>query len=69
MVYNVLTVFLQALIIGTKDKLLQEILRDFKSFTSRKLRKEISNHPAESRRERMIWMVERAGIKNGNNTN
>ena len=38
-----------------------------KSFTSRSLRKEISQHPGESRREWILWMLMRAGIKNGNN--
>ncbi|GAA0891656.1 transposase [Fulvivirga kasyanovii] len=55
------------LIIGTEDKPMQDILRDFKSFTSRKLKKEIQNHPSESRREWIKWMMERAGNKNGNN--
>jgi putative transposase len=55
------------LIIGTKDKPMQDILRDFKSFTSRKLKEEISNHPGESRKEWMTWMMQRAGHKNGNN--
>lgn len=46
---------------------MQDILRDFKSFTSRSIKEEIKNHPGESRREWLIWMMERAGIKNGNN--
>lgn len=55
------------LIIGTKDKPLQDILRDFKSYTSRKLKNEIDQHPSESRREWIKWMMKRAGAKNGNN--
>lgn len=55
------------LIIGTVDKPMQDILRDFKSYTSRKLREEISNHPSESRREWIQWMMEKAGKRNGNN--
>lgn len=55
------------LIIGTKDKPLQDILRDFKSYTSRKLKNEIDQHPSESRREWIKWMMKRAGSKNGNN--
>ncbi len=57
------------MIIGTKDKEMQNILRDLKSYTSRKLREEIKNHPQESRKEWLVWMFERAGKKNGNNTN
>ncbi len=57
------------LIIGTTSNPMQDILRDLKSFTSRKLREEIQAHPTESRREWMLWMFERAGKKNGNNSN
>ena len=55
------------MIIGTKHKPMQDILRDFKSHTSRKLREEISCNPIESRKEWIIWMMERAGRENGNN--
>ena len=55
------------LIIGTTDKPMQDILRDFKSYTSTKLREEIAQHPTESRREWILWMMKRAGVKNGNN--
>lgn len=47
---------------------MQDILRDMKSFTSRKLREEIKEHPRESRKEWLLWMFERAGKKNGNNS-
>ena len=57
------------MIIGTKNKEMQNILRDLKSYTSRKLKEEIKNHPQESRKEWLIWMFERAGKKNGNNSN
>jgi putative transposase len=40
------------LIIGTTGKPMQDILRDFKSFTSRSIKDEIKNHPGESRRDR-----------------
>lgn len=55
------------LIAGSKDKPLEGILRDFKSYTSRVLRTEIVANPTESRKEWIIWMMERAGRKNGNN--
>ncbi|HBX67574.1 MAG TPA: transposase, partial [Balneolaceae bacterium] len=57
------------LIIGTKKQPMQNILRDFKSFTSRKLKEEIASYPKESRKEWMTWMMKRAGLKNGNNHN
>ncbi|RYD71304.1 MAG: transposase, partial [Sphingobacteriales bacterium] len=46
---------------------MQNILRDLKSFTSRQMRQAIQEHPQESRREWMLWMMERAGSKNSNN--
>ncbi len=55
------------LIIGTSGNRIEDILRDFKSHTSRMLRKSIAEHPQESRREWLLWMMERAGKKNGNN--
>ena len=56
------------LIIGTNNKPLQDILRDFKSFTSSQLKKEINSNPIESRKEWIKWMMERAGRKNSNNS-
>ena len=55
------------LIIGTRNKSMQDILRDFKSYTSRKLKEEIEQHPTESRGEWILWMMKRAGTRNGNN--
>ena len=64
------------MIIGTTDKKLDEIVGEMKSYTSTQFRKVIKDHPQESRKEWMIWMLERAGKKNsitvtgsfGNNT-
>lgn len=44
-------------------------MRDLKSHTSRELKKAIKENPAESRKDWMLWMMERAGKKNGNNAN
>ena len=55
------------MIIGTKEKDMQNILRDLKSFTSRKIKEEIKSHPEESRKEWLIKMFEKAGRANGNN--
>ena len=55
------------LIIGTTDKKMEDILRDFKSYTSGQLRKAISENQQESRREWLLWMMQRAGKKNINN--
>ncbi len=55
------------MIIGTNDKNLDEIVGGMKSYTSTQLKKIIKDHPQESRKEWMIWMMERAGKKNSNN--
>jgi hypothetical protein len=45
-----------------------DILSDMKRHTSQQLRQAIQTHPQESRREWMLWMMERAGRKNQQNT-
>jgi REP element-mobilizing transposase RayT len=55
------------LIIGSNDKPMEAIMRDLKSFTSRKLREAIQNNPSESRKEWLLWLFEQAGQKNSNN--
>jgi REP element-mobilizing transposase RayT len=55
------------LIIGTNDKPLSDILRDFKSFTSRELRAAINRHPTESRKKWMLRIFEWQGQRNSNN--
>ena len=57
------------MIIGTRDKPMQDILRDLKSFTSRRFKEEITVHNAESRKEWLLLMFKQAGEKNGNNNN
>ncbi|KIQ22511.1 transposase [Flavobacterium sp. MEB061] len=42
------------------------LMRDFKGFTSKKLIQAIIENPQESRKEWMLWMMERAGKKNSN---
>ncbi|MFT3844057.1 MAG: transposase [Lacibacter sp.] len=55
------------MIVGTKGRALDKVIGEMKSFTSRSLRKAIEQHQGESRKEWMIWMMKRAGAKNGNN--
>lgn len=55
------------LIIGTNGEKMEDIMRDFKSFTSTRLRNLIDANLSESRREWMLWLMERAGKKNSNN--
>ena len=55
------------MIVGTTGRPLDKVIGEMKSFTSRSLRKAIEEHTGESRKEWMLWMMQRAGLKNGNN--
>ncbi|MEO6289396.1 MAG: transposase [Ginsengibacter sp.] len=55
------------MIIGSRENKLEDIVRDMKKHTSLELRALIRNNNFESRKEWIIWMMERAGKKNGNN--
>ncbi|HEX8019918.1 hypothetical protein [Mucilaginibacter sp.] len=55
------------MIIGSSGSKLEDIMRDMKRHTSTMLRSIIQNNPIESRKEWMLWMMERAGAKNSNN--
>jgi putative transposase len=57
------------MIIGSKTNKLEDIVRDMKSYTSRMLKDAIKENIKESRREWLLWLMERAGTKNGNNSN
>jgi REP element-mobilizing transposase RayT len=58
------------MIIGRKgDQKLEGIIRDIKKFTSVKIVEAIKNNPQESRKDLLIWLFERAGQSNSNNTN
>ncbi len=56
------------MIIGSKKDKLEDIIRDMKKHTSLKLRSSIKNNNFESMKEWMMWMMERAGKKNSNNS-
>ena len=43
-----------------------DILRDFKAYTSKRLQSEIFNNSKESRKEWLLWMMEKAGKENSN---
>lgn len=56
------------LLVGTKgEEKLEDIIRDLKSYTSRHIRKYMENNPQESRKEWMLWLIKRAGVKNSSN--
>lgn len=48
---------------------LEGIVRDIKKFTSVKIIEAIKNNPYESRRDLFLWLFEREGKRNSNNTN
>ncbi|MFC5282632.1 REP-associated tyrosine transposase [Pedobacter alpinus] len=54
------------LIFRAKDANPGELLKSFKMFTSKALQQEIENNMQESRKEWLLWMMERAGLKNSN---
>ena len=55
------------LIIGSETNVLSDIVRDFKSFTSRQIRKEIIKNPKESRKVWMLDLMEKQGFSNDRN--
>ncbi len=56
------------MIIGSRKDMLEDIVvRDIKKHTSIALKEAIKNNITESRREWIMWMMERASKKNGNN--
>lgn len=55
-------------IFRAKENNPSDLMRDFKTFTSKKIRKLIQNNPQESRKEWILWMMKRAGEKNSNVT-
>jgi putative transposase len=56
------------LIIGSEGSKMEDIIRDLKKHTSKSIIKAIKENPQESRKEWMLWMFERAGKKNSNNS-
>ncbi len=54
------------LIFRAKEANPGDILRDFKSFTSKEVQKIISENVQESRKEWLLWMMEKAGSQNSN---
>jgi putative transposase len=55
------------LIIGSQTANQSHIIRDLKKHTSKTIVKAIVDNPQESRKEWMLWMFEREGMRNSNN--
>jgi len=56
------------LVIEGRNVALENVLRDMKKHTANEILKAIKNNQQESRKEWMLWMFERAGKSNPNNT-
>jgi putative transposase len=55
------------MIIGTKGDKHGNIVRDMKRYTSEEMRRQVTNHPQESRKEWMLSKMESVGKGNSNN--
>ncbi len=51
------------LLVSTETGPLENVLRDFKKYTAKSLLKEIEDNPQESRKNWLLWMFHRAGIR------
>ena len=56
------------LVIERRSVALEDVLQDLKKYTSRAILKAMEENPQESRKAWMLWMFERAGKKNSNNS-
>lgn len=54
------------LIFRSENGLPSELIRDFKSFTAKKLLQAIEENNQESRKEWLLWMFKKAGSQNSN---
>jgi REP element-mobilizing transposase RayT len=54
------------LIFRAKKSNPSDILKEFKTFTSKQLQNKIESNIQESRKEYLLWMMERAGKSNSN---
>ena len=65
--YCIMTSHVHLILSAQEGFALSDIIRDMKSYTAARLKKAITEHPAESRRQWLLWMCERAGVKNKRN--
>ncbi len=57
------------LIVSTEKGNLSDILRDFKSYTSKKIIQQIEDNKEESRKHWLLWLFKQAGTANSRNEN
>jgi len=56
------------MILGKQVKNMEDIMRDMKRHTSHQLKDSIHNNSTESRKEWMLWLMQRTGRRNSNNS-
>lgn len=56
------------MVVSSNEVPIEDIFRDMKKHTSKSILQAIEENPQESRKEWMLWMFERAGKKNSNNS-
>jgi putative transposase len=66
--YCIMTSHIHMIVARRGEESLEGIIRDIKKFTAVKIIDAIRNNPQESRKELLMWLFERAGERNGNNT-
>ncbi|WP_114784220.1 REP-associated tyrosine transposase [Botryobacter ruber] len=54
------------LVFRAKENNPSVLLKELKTFTSKAIQKAIAEHPQESRKAWLLWLMERAGLKNSN---
>jgi REP element-mobilizing transposase RayT len=67
--YCIMTSHAHLIIARNGDRSLDGIIGDIKKFTAKRLIEAIKSNPQESRKELLMWLFEKAGRANGNNTN
>lgn len=65
--YCVMTSHVHLILSVEEGNELSGVIRDIKSFTSRKIRLELEGAQYESRREFLLWMMKREGERNKRN--
>jgi putative transposase len=66
--YCIMTSHVHLIIGRNKEPALESIVRDIKKYTAVKIIEAIKNNLGESRRELFLWLFEKAGRNNPNNT-
>jgi len=66
--YCLMTSHVHLILSVAEGNRLSDVIRDFKGYTSSRLRQLISENNRESRRKWLLWMLERAGKRDNRNS-